>query len=95
MKRKDVEVIDVMVDDITANVKNLKKKVQNINEMQDVIEKKQKPVEQKMDGLTKRIKKDNDQLKTIIEKVTLPLFSSSPTGVVSSSPSSYSSPVSS
>jgi uncharacterized coiled-coil DUF342 family protein len=67
-----------MVDDITAGVKNLKKKVQNINEMQDIIEKKQQPVGQKIDGLTKRIKKDNDQLKSIIEKVTHSLIQFKP-----------------
>ncbi len=65
MKKKDAE-IDVMVDDIRAGVKHLRKKVQNINEMQDIIEQKQQPIGQKIDGLTKRIKKDNDQLKTII-----------------------------
>jgi hypothetical protein len=31
-----------------------------------VIEQKQQPIGGKMDGLTKRIKKDNDQLKKII-----------------------------
>jgi hypothetical protein len=60
-----------MVDNITVGIKGLKQKVKNINELQDTIEQKQQPIGGKIEGLTKRIKKDNDQLKVIIEKVTL------------------------
>lgn len=65
MKKKNAE-LDVMVDNITVGIKGLKQKVKNINELQDTIEQKQQPIEGKMDGLTKRIKRDNDQLKKII-----------------------------
>jgi hypothetical protein len=84
-----------MVEDITTGIKQLKKKVQNINEMQDIVEQKQQPIGQKMDGMIKRIKKDNDQLKVIIEKVMPAPLSSSPPAAASSSPSSSSSPDSS
>ena len=64
--KQNAEKQDIILDEITAQMKNVRQKAKNINEMQDIIQQKQQPIEKKMDGLVKRIKKDNDQLKTII-----------------------------
>lgn len=79
----------MLVDEIGVGVKGLRKKVKNIVELQDVVEQKQKPIENKIDKNIKRLKRDNDQLKNIIEKVSNDLLSSNPTDAVSSSPSSF------
>ena len=66
--KKDKEM-DVMADDIIAGIKKVRHNVNLINDAQDELENKQKPVAEKMDKLSARIKKDNDQLKEIIEQV--------------------------
>lgn len=58
-----------MVDDITAGVKGLRGKVKQMNEQQDEINVKTKKAGDKVEIVSNRIKKDNDNLKDIIKKV--------------------------
>lgn len=63
--------MDVVIDDITAGIKGVRHKVKMINEGQDKIVELQQKNEEKIDKVSARIKKDNDQLKEIIEKVII------------------------